>query len=169
MLMILVAAATMATTPASQCPDGMVCAWDVPSIVHGLQAAGYRAEAKVNDRGERFVASATNGNDFSIDLYTCDDDAKKTACKTMIIETWYAAKPYLTEALANAFNRKALFGRAYINDKGNLDLELAVAGDGGVPQAQFKAWIDWFSTADSDLDKLVDAAVAASKAPGKPA
>ncbi len=151
---------------ATPVPAGMVSASSLASVVKGLQDAGYRAEIKKNDSGKPYVESATNGSSFAIDFYSCDDEKLAIGCKTLILSSWWSAAPYLTIGLANEYNSASLFGRAYLNGKGELVLEVVLTTVGGVPSANFKDFVDWYTSADADLKQRVDKAEAASKKPG---
>lgn len=167
---IIMAAALLLAAPAiaqtASAPAGAITAADPESIVKALQAAGYRGSVKKNKDGQPYVDSAANGHGFSIDLYNCEDNEKKTGCKTMLFSTWWKPEPYLTVALANRYNSKSMFGRAYINDKSELVLELPVTTVGGINQANFEDVVDWWSNVDGDMDKMIDEA---AKPPAKPA
>ncbi len=161
---LLVAAAAQAQS--APVPAGAITAADPASIVKALQAGGYRGAMKTNKTGQPYVESAANGSTFAIDLYNCDDNDKKIGCKTMLFSTWWKPEPYLTVALANRYNSKSMFGRAYINDKSELVLELPVTTVGGINQANFEDLVDWWSNVDNEMDKLIDEA---AKPPAKPA
>ncbi len=70
--------------PPPPCPELLIRAWDVGSIVRGLGVAGYKPQFMMTRQGKPFVVSATNGDDFSIDYYDCDDEAKKIGCKALL-------------------------------------------------------------------------------------
>lgn len=139
------------------------------SVVAGLQAAGYKAEIKKNKSGKPYIASATNGSDFSVNFLDCDDSPKAIGCKTLMFTSWWSAQPYLTIALANKFNLKETFGRAYIDEEQALVLEVPVTTVGGLTLETFKDVADWWSTVDGHMMKYVDEAIAATKKPGAPA
>ncbi len=150
-------------------PPKLVMAADVPGVVAAIQAAGYKAEVKPNKRGKLFITSATNGSDYSIDFYNCDDNDKSVGCKTLMFSSWWKAQPWLTTDLANAYNAKYTFGRAYVGKEGDLNIELAVTTVGGLNLENFKDVIDWWSTVDADMTRMVDNAEADAKAKEKPA
>ncbi len=161
----IAAPAPAATDPA---PAGMVTAADPVSIVTALQASGYHGVVKVNKSGHTFVESAANGSTFAIDLYNCDDNDKRIGNKTLLFSTWWKPAPHLTAALANRYNSNAKFGRAYLNERAELVLELPVTTVGGINQANFGDVVDRWGSADADLNKAVDAAEKAAT-PSKPA
>jgi hypothetical protein len=167
---IILAAMLLLDVPAAlaqpaAAPAGTITAADPTSIVKALQVAGYRGSIKTNKDGRPYVESAANGSTFAIDLYNCEDNDKKTGCKTMLFSTWWKPEPHLTMVLANRYNSKSMFGRAYVNDKAELMLELPVTTVGGINQANFEDIVDWWSIVDNEMDKLIDAA---AKPPAKP-
>lgn len=159
----LVSIVGLAAAPAA----AQVLASDPASVVRALQAAGYRGEVKTNKNGKPYVSSAANGSGFSIDLYTCKDDAKATECKTLMFSSWWDPAPYIDAKLVNDYNKTSMFGRAYLNDKAELTLELPVTTVGGLNQANFEDVVNWWSQADSDLSAMVNKAREAAK-PKKP-
>ena len=94
-----------------------------------------------------------------------DDDKKKIGCTTSLLQTWYSCKPYLNEKLANDYNKDAIFGRAYPDEKRDLMLEITATTVGGISQANFSDVVDWWAASDNDLDKLVGKAIMATTQP----
>jgi Putative bacterial sensory transduction regulator len=161
-MVLLLASPVVAQTAAA--PSGAITAADPASIVKALQAAGYRGSIKTNKDGRPYVDSAANGSSFAIDLYNCEDNEKKIGCKTMLFSTWWKPEPHLSVALANRYNSKSMFGRAYINDKSELTLEMPVTTVGGINQANFEDLVDWWGVVDDEMEKLIaEAAKPAAK------
>ncbi len=157
----------LSTAAAAADAPKTVLAADPAGVAAAVQAAGYKAELKPNKRGKPFIASATNGSDYAIDFCNCDDDDKAVGCKTLMFSSWWKAQSWHTIALANAYNAKYTFGRAYIDKDGDLNLELAVTTTGGLTLDNFKDVIDWWSTVDADMARMVNAAEEAAKATDK--
>jgi len=150
-------------------PPKLIMAADLPEVAAALQAAGYKAQLKPNSLGKPFIESAANGSSFAIDFYNCDDNDKSVGCKTLMFSSWWKAQPWLTVNLANAYNAKLTFGRAYIDKDGDLNIELPVTSAGGLTLENFKDVVDWWSTVDADMSKMVNTAEDAGKAKDKPA
>lgn len=136
------------------------------NVVKALQQAGYKAEMKLNDAGEPYVLSATNGEPFTVDFYEC---AGLKDCKSFQFRAWFRKEPMFTAALANEWNRTNRFLKIAVDGEGNLQQYLDATAVGGVTQAQFAELLLWYTEMDGALARFLaakrDAAKAAAPTP----
>ncbi|KQN03746.1 YbjN domain-containing protein [Sphingomonas sp. Leaf25] len=115
------------------------------NVVSALQAAGYKAQLKLNKAGEPFIESATNGDPFTIDFYECDG---LKDCKSMQFSSWYKKEPIFTPAVANEWNAKRRFLKVAVDSDGDMRQFLDATVVGGMSQAQFAEVVQWYSDMD---------------------
>lgn len=151
------------------CPEKSVCASDFSSVVRGLQEAGYKALIEKNEKGQPYISSAANGENFTINFDTCKDNEKKIECDGLHFYAWWKSKPYFTVSLTNKYNSKNMFGRSIIDDDGDLGLDLYFTTLGGISIENFKDVVDWWSISSAALAKLVKEAETSGQPNGKAA
>lgn len=145
----LFAAALMADTQA----PAPVLDLDTPEeVASALQKAGYKAELKKDKDGNTFIASAANGQNFSIQFYDCNEER----CTSMQFYSWYKKQDYFSPALANDWNAHRRFLKVAIDDQGDLSEYFDVSLVGGMTEAHFADLVDWFAVTDAELAKFLD-------------
>lgn len=122
------------------------------NVVKALQQAGYKAEMKLNDAGEPYVLSATNGEPFSVDFYECEG---LKDCKSFQFRALFRKDPIFTAALANEWNRTNRFLKIAVDGEGNLNQYLDATAVGGVTQAQFAELLVWYTEMDGALARFL--------------
>ncbi len=136
------------------------------NVVKALQQAGYKAEMKLNDAGEPYVLSATNGDPFTVEFYECEG---LKDCKSFQFRAWFRNEPIFTAALTNEWNRTNRFLKIAVDGEGNLQQYLDATAVGGVTQAQFAELLLWYTEMDGALARFLaakrDAAKAATPTP----
>jgi Putative bacterial sensory transduction regulator len=153
---IMVAGLLVAGSPAmSQTAASSASSFDFTKpgdFVRVLQRAGYRAELKKLDSGKPYVASAANGNDFSIYFYECEQ--LNLLCKSFEFYSWWKKKPYFTPALANKWNASKRFMKVAVDDDGDLAQRLYATGV-GMTEANFLELLDWYESMDASLNAFL--------------
>lgn len=107
-----------------------ISAADPQSIVRAMQAAGYRAELTRDPQGDPLIRSSTAAANFSIFFYGC---TKGASCSAVQFYAGWQDKASLNAI--NEWNRKHRYGRAYLDDQGEANIEYDV-NMGGAPFAQ---------------------------------
>lgn len=115
------------------------------NVVSALQAAGYKAQLKLNKAGEPYIESATNGEPFTVDFYECDG---LKDCKSLQFSAWYKEEPIFTPAVANEWNAKRRFLKVAVDSDGDMRQFLDATVVGGMTQAQFAEIVQWYSDMD---------------------
>jgi hypothetical protein len=145
----LLAAALMADKPAA---DPVIDLRTPETVAKALQNAGYRAELKQDSKGNTYVASAANGQNFSVQFYDCGDEG----CTSMQFYTWYKKQDYFSPALTNDWNAHKRFLKVAIDDDGDLSEYFDISLVGGMTQKHFADLVDWFAVMDADLARYLD-------------
>lgn len=161
MIRFLMVAAVLlaAATPPAHAQDRIVEPNSIEAIVALMHEAGYKAEVKTQDNGERYIESGANGGVFSIYLYGCKN---KSGCDSFEFYSYYKKKPHYTAELANDWNAKKRFLKVVIDKDGDLAEYLYVSSLGKMTYANFVDYIDWYTAMDSDLSQFLQ-----SKEPAK--
>lgn len=134
-------------------PDGAPLDLRQPgNVVTALQAAGYKAELKINKAGEPYILSGANGNSFTLEFYDCEG---LKDCGSFQFASWQKKDPVFTAALTNEWNAKNRFLRIAVDSDGDLVEYLDATAVGGISQAQFADLVDWYSVMDGRLAKFV--------------
>lgn len=134
--------------------DRIVDTGSIASVAALLQEAGYKAEIKKQDNGEKFISSAANGSNFSIYFYGCKTDI---GCDSYEFYAFYKKKPYYTADLANEWNAKKRFLKVVIDKDGDLAEYLYVSAIGKTTYANFVDYIEWYTAMDADLSQFLQA------------
>ncbi len=121
-LAALVAAILTASvvTPALAGPlaDGGVTAAEVSKI---LQDKGYRAELGRAGDGTPKIVTSTEGSTATVFFYTC---GKGERCTSIQFFSGFTVDNKLTPAQMNKWNANHRFGRAYLDDEGQANIEM---------------------------------------------
>lgn len=126
---------------------------DIKTVAGLIMQAGYRAEIKVGKTGGKYIASAANGSEFSVNFYGCKDD---TGCESLEFQSWYKKQPYFTAEMTNEWNAKKRFMKIAVDGDGDLVYYVYVSAIGHTTFKNFADYLDWFTTMDAELSKFID-------------
>lgn len=142
-------AATAMTAPAmGSAADRVVDVSSVKGVAALLQEAGYKAEIKKGDDGDAYIDSSTNGGGFQLIFYGCENDA---GCDSFEFYSYFKKEPFFTAEMANEWNVKKRFLKVAIDKDGDLAEYLYVSALGNMTYGNFKDYIDWYASMDSEL------------------
>ncbi len=96
------------------------------TIVLALQDMGYKAQLDVDSEGDPKIMSATQGVNFTIFFYGCEDDG--TRCEDIILTAGFEMDKAPTMEAMNSWNATKLTGAAFVDDDGDPNIEHFVAG-----------------------------------------
>jgi Putative bacterial sensory transduction regulator len=136
------------------CAKDMICASDPMTVVAAMQAEGYRAKLTKDKLGEPMIESKTNGYDFDVLFYDCEDGK---ACKAIQFSIIFKPEDDNTPEYANAWNVGKRFIKASATDKKSLELQYDLTTVGGLNQANFADALDWWATMLGEFAKFVEA------------
>ncbi|KQM88251.1 hypothetical protein ASE67_00335 [Sphingomonas sp. Leaf23] len=157
--------ALMGAAAALAAPEGSVLDLRQPgNVVTALQAAGYKAELKINKAGEPYILSATNGESFTVEFYGCEG---LKSCNSFQFASWYKKEPIFTAAVANEWNATKRFLKVAVDKDGDMREFLDVSAVGGMTQASFTDLVGWYTEMDGSFGNFLKEKRNAAKA--KPA
>ncbi len=125
--MMAAAAAVLGAAPAfaKDIPAGGLTIEEVQSW---LQDAGYKAEMKTAKNGDRYLSSAAEGTNFTLDMYDCKDGR----CASAQFEASFDLSNGTTASKMNEWNTSKRYMRAVIDDEGDpalrYDINLSPGG-----------------------------------------
>jgi hypothetical protein len=104
-------------------------------VVMLLESRGYPATAHDLDTDLPYVDTTANGINYSVNLFACSG-AKVKACEQVQFRAWFERKGGDdAEKLMTDYDREWVFGKAYVNDEGNMVIEHAFTVRAGVTVA----------------------------------
>ncbi|HWK36779.1 YbjN domain-containing protein [Sphingomonas sp.] len=133
-------------------------------VASAIRTAGYKAELKTNSKGEPLIASSTNGSDFTVEFYGCNEARK--GCGSFQFYAWYKKDPFYTLEMINEWNAKKRFLKVAIDGDGDLAQSMDFTSVGRVNQTAFADMLDWYTVMDGELGKFLSEKRTAA---GKPA
>ncbi len=120
-------------------PAGLIDATD-PSRILAVAARFGAAELTTSDNGDPLIVGEIDGVDYSVFFHRCVDGA---GCRNIrFYAGWFYKDATLIEV--NAFNRDRRFGTAYIDEAGDLNVEMNVNLDFGVAEENLIDMFDWW-------------------------
>jgi Putative bacterial sensory transduction regulator len=133
--------------------QAQVRSMDPQSIVRVMQEAGYKAELGKDGTGDPQITSGASGAKFTIYFYGCEKNQKCTE-----IQFYAGWSDKLTLERINAWNAEHRFGRAYLDDKGEVNIEYDLNfEDQAIPAALFKNDLElWASLVGSFVDFITE-------------
>lgn len=106
-------------------------------------ARGFGSAALETDAvGDPLLQGRIEGNVYSVYFYGCESNAN---CDKVLFSATWDVDSHSLDAV-NAFNKNAIFGRAYVDDQGDYVIEMTVNLAHGVTRANlddtFVVWSD---------------------------
>lgn len=142
----------MAAPSAAMAADRVVDVSSVKNVAALLQEAGYKAEIKKGNDGGSYIESGANGSGFQLTFYGCTNDA---GCNSFEFYSYFKKEPFFSVAMANEWNAKKRFLKVTIDSDGDLAEYLYVSALGKMTYDNFKDYIDWYASMDSDLSGFI--------------
>lgn len=151
-----------ATPAAAQTGLDQITLGDPEQVAAALQRAGYKAQIKLDKQGDTYVASAANGDPFSVVFHDCKQGK---GCTSLAFHSWWKKKDFFDNNLVNEWNSKKRFLKIAIDTDGDLNEYMDVSAMGTVSFTFFEDTIDWYVSMDGDLRNFLgDKETAAGKA-----
>ncbi len=126
-----------------------------PNMVTILQDTGYRAELDVDGVGDPLIHSTTEGINYSISFYGCNDQPDR-ACDSLLFSAGFDLRDGATYELINEWNRAKRFGKAYLDHEMDPFIEMNLTVDGGITADNLKDWLSWWSIALAEFKQHID-------------
>ena len=149
---IVLALAAMALARPATGNAQAITAGDPKSVAAEMQAAGYKAEIAKLENGDPIIHSSSGGSKFAVFFFGCEKGAN---CTEIQFYAGWTDKASL--ARINEWNRKHRFGRAYLDDKNEMNIEYDVnlEAPGGISAALFRNDLElWAGLMGSFQDEM---------------
>ncbi|MCH8168505.1 MAG: YbjN domain-containing protein [Proteobacteria bacterium] len=102
---------------------------------------GYGEAALTTDNlGDPLIEGRIGEKDYELFFYGCTEGR---GCKSLMFRAIWEAEELTDEMMAN-WNREKRFGKAYLDQDANANVEMSVNLHGGVSQANLDDTIDWW-------------------------
>ncbi|MHA6718154.1 YbjN domain-containing protein [Sphingomonas sp. RS6] len=147
-LLAAFASLLVATTAQAQ-----VRSQDPQSVIRAMQAAGYKAELGKDPTGDPQITSGASGTRFMVYFFGCEEH--KNCTEIQFYAGWTAKAPI---ERINKWNASHRFGRAYLDDEGDANIEYDVNfEDQAIPTALFRNDLElWSSLIDAFVDYIAE-------------
>jgi len=145
--------AALTLSASAMAADRVVDLSSVQGVAALLTEAGYKTEIKMGQNDTSYIVSSVNGNPFNVNFYGCTNDKD---CNSLDFYSWDKKEAFFSPAMANEWNTSHRFLKVAIDKDGDLSEFLSVSTLGNMTFANFKDYIDWFSSTETDLAKFLE-------------
>jgi hypothetical protein len=124
----------MAGTPASAGSDTVYNDLSGSEIVALLDAHGYQASLTTDEGGDPLVTAKIDGLKFKVQTYDCGKTVPRR-CGSLQFIAAFSLDHAVSSAdftAMNDYNKKKVYGRAFIDDNGDADVDMVMNLNGGV-------------------------------------
>jgi len=142
----------MAAPIGAQAADRVVDVSSVDGVAALMREAGYKAEIKKGKDGSGYIQSGVNGGDFQVFFYGCKEDK---GCDSFEFYSFFKKEPFFSAEMANEWNVGKRFLKVAIDKEGDLSECVYVSALGNMTYANFKDYIEWYASMDSDLASFI--------------
>ncbi|PSL12259.1 putative sensory transduction regulator [Marinobacterium halophilum] len=130
--------------------EPLVTAADPEQIAQLVRGFG-SAVVDQDEYGDPLITGRIEGTKYGIFFYNCTDGAD---CKDIQFAAAWSDKA-ISRARINEWNRDMRFGKAYLDDEGDPNLEMAVNLRYGVSTDNFDDTIDWWRVVTADFETFM--------------
>lgn len=123
-----------------------------PAVVAGIASSYGSVELTTDMVGDPLIHGIIDGTRYSVWFFGCTDGAD---CRALLMSAWWQGAPQDALEAVNAWNRDKLFGRAYVDDDGDLTLDQPLTLDGGITRANLDDWFDWWRLSLREFEETV--------------
>jgi len=130
-------ALSVVATPAVAGSDSIYNDLSGSEIVALLDAHGYQASLTTDGGGDPLVMGSADGLKFKVQTYDCNGSAPRR-CRSLQFIAAFSLDHPATDAdmrAMNDYNRKKVYGRAFIDDNGDAAVDMVINLNGGVMAA----------------------------------
>lgn len=150
---LLCMGASAQAVDSAHCAARLVCASTPQTVFEGLQRAGITAEMDVDGEGDPMIVGESDGLNFGVYFYGCEDHA---GCDSLQFLASFTDAGATGPSLANAWNDEHRFSQLSLDSDGNLNLRYDVTTIGGLNQANFAEVVDWWTVVLGNVANYID-------------
>ena len=103
-------------------------------IVALLDAHGYQASLTTDEGGDPLITAKVDGLKFKVQTYDCGKSVPRRCRSLQFIAAFSLDHPVTSAdyAAMNDYNKKKVYGRAFVDDNGDADVDMVMNLNGGV-------------------------------------
>ena len=111
-----------------------------PARILALVQGYGEATLGTDNLGDPLIEGRIGEKDYELFFYDCKENRD---CKSLTFSATWETED-LTDAMMAGWNRQKRFGKAYLDQDGNANVEMSVNLHGGVTRANLDDTIDWW-------------------------
>ena len=120
---LALAASIMAAASNFACADNLTA--DNPeAVAAAIRDMGYRAEMKTDSKGKPKISSSTEGVNFSIYFYGCDD--KNLGCDSIQLQAGFDVREPRSQDIITDWNSRKRYAKASLTKEGDPIIRLDI-------------------------------------------
>ena len=139
---------TLSSSAMSQSAQTLVTAVSTNEIVGIARGFGSASLTTSSVTGNPKITGRMNGKEYSIYFYGCDSSKKN--CTSIQFATYWSGKRLTAESV-NQWNADKRFGKLFIDNDGDLNLQMDVNMDYGVTYKNMEDTFDIWKTVLEDV------------------
>ena len=112
-----------------------------PEVVADIARGFGSVDLTTDPVGDPMILGRIDGTRYALYFYGCTDGGN---CNTLLFTAYWEGAPENAMEAVNTWNSEKLFGKAYVDNDGDLGLDMALTLDGGVTRANLDDWFDWW-------------------------
>ncbi|SDG54420.1 YbjN domain-containing protein [Roseospirillum parvum] len=125
-------------------------------LVQLMQDWGYRADLDQDGEGDPRIQSSTGGLNFVVHFYECQPDGAEPVCGSLSVGAVFEGAVNHGVDSMNHWNALNRFGKAYRADNGDLWVEMDIALEGGISEANLRDWLAWWEAVLGKFARHID-------------
>lgn len=124
------------------------------TVVNAIQSLGYKAELTVDSYGDPLVRSASEGVNFSLNFYGCDEAGND--CQHLQFSVAFDVVGGMDYISMNAWNRETTMGKAFLDEESDPVLQHYMISVDGMSSDVFKESFKFWTSTLSDFTDYID-------------
>lgn len=124
------------------------------TVVNAIQSLGYKAELTVDSYGDPLVRSASEGVNFNLNFYGCDESGND--CQHLQFSVAFDVVGGMDYISMNAWNRETTMGKAFLDEESDPVLQHYMISVDGMSSDVFKESFEFWTSTLSDFTDYID-------------
>lgn len=124
------------------------------TVVNAIQSLGYKAELTVDSYGDPLVRSASEGVNFNLNFYGCDEAGND--CQHLQFSVAFDVVGGMDYISMNAWNRETTMGKAFLDEESDPVLQHYMISVDGMSSDVFKESFEFWTSTLSDFTDYID-------------
>lgn len=124
------------------------------TVADALQDLGYKAAVTTDSYGDPQIRSASNGVNFTLFFYGCDDDGEN--CQDIQFTAAFDMTYEMDLKSMNTWNRERAMGKAFLDDEMDPVLQHYMISVDGMSRSVFEESFEYWTEILSDFTDFID-------------